>query len=80
MCVQTWTLEGEHSAVAVFSNVSVDSISSREQDCGSARKRAPVRAALATISSADVDAIARASERELDCLKFVSYVCCDTES
>ena len=61
VCVQTWTLESEHSAVAVFSNASVDSISSREQDCGSARKRAPVRAALATISSADVDAIARES-------------------
>lgn len=65
MCVQTWTLEGEHSAVVVFSNASVDSISSREQDCGSARKRAPVRAALATISSADVDAMAKQSRERM---------------
>jgi hypothetical protein len=53
MCVQTWTLGGEHSEMAVLSRRSIDSISSREQERGSARNNEPESAALATVSSAD---------------------------
>jgi len=53
MCFQTWTLGGEHSDMAVLRRRSIDSISSREQERGSARNSAPESAALATVSSAD---------------------------
>ena len=53
MCFQTWTLVGEHSVTAVLSRVSIESISSREQERGSARNKDPESAALATASSAD---------------------------
>jgi hypothetical protein len=53
MCVQTWTFGGEHSVIAELSVMSIDSISSREHGRGSARKREPESATLATANSAE---------------------------
>ena len=61
--VQTWILTGEHWAVAVLRSASTLSISSREHGCGSARNRAPERAALATMSSVDAMASQSSSWR-----------------
>ena len=51
-CSQTWTLAGEHWVVAELSRLTNSSISSREQDVGSARNKAPDSEAFATASSA----------------------------
>lgn len=51
-CSQTWTLAGEHWVVAELSRLTKSSISSREQDVGSARNKAPDSDAFATASSA----------------------------
>lgn len=53
---QTWTLVGEHWAMAEFSSEKKSSMSSREQERGSARKSVAEKDAFATASSA-VDAM-----------------------
>lgn len=50
---QTWTLAGEHWAMAEFSRKKKWSMSSREHDRGSARKSVAEKDAFATASSAE---------------------------
>jgi hypothetical protein len=50
---QTWTLAGEHWVMAEFSSEKKSSMSSREQERGSARKSVAERDAFATASSAE---------------------------